>query len=87
MLIFLPDSSDFRVPFIVALRFDSGQNRRQFAASQFDPAVGRLRDMKAAAFEPFHPDHKAAVFPLQQLHQLFVAAEKGEHVSGFRILN
>ena len=39
------------------------------------------RNMKASLLKSFHPDHKTAVLPLQQLHQLFIPAEEGEHMT------
>ena len=66
------------------LRFNPRQNRRQLTDTQFDPSVNRLRYMKAFLFKPFHPDHKTAILPLQQLHQFFIAVEEGEHMPRFR---
>ena len=42
--------------------------------------------MKTSLFKSFHPDHKTAVLPLQQLYQFFITAEESEHMSWFRIL-
>ena len=76
----------FRVSFVIAMRFDPGQERRKFSTGQFNPPFRRFGKVKGTAFQALHPDRKAISLPLQNLHHLTTATEKYESVTRFRLL-
>ena len=76
----------FRVSFVIAMRFDPGQERCKFSTGQFNPPFRRFGKVKGTAFQALHPNRKAISLPLQNLHHFATATEKYESVTRFRLL-